>query len=268
MRAAHMTDPSLSLPQVTLVAISSVAIAATARAVALCLERARFGDVLWCSDQPPPPVLAGRAEWRRIDRLTSRLAYSRFVLAGLVDHVRTEHVLLVQWDGYLLDPLAWDPAFLDYDYVGAPWPHFADGMTVGNGGFSLRSRRLMEAAARCPDTIEAEDVAICRSWRRQLESAHGLRFAPEGLAARFAFERSSPGGATFGFHGAFNLPSLVSAAELKTLLAGLEPEIMAPNEMTDLIRQAVLRGQAGVASLMFRRKLGRWMNTRRKAGTD
>lgn len=268
MRAAHLTDQRLALPSVSLVTVTSVAIPATARAMAHCLDLADFGQVLWCCDQPPPPVLAGRAEWRMIDRLASRAAYSRFVLAGLAGHIRTSHALLVQWDGYVLDPLGWDPAFLEYDYVGAPWPHFADGMAVGNGGFSLRSRRLLEATERYPATTEAEDVAICRTWRPQLEAENGIRFAPEPVAARFAFERGHPDEATFGFHGAFNLPSLLQWRDLQSLLADLEPQIMAPNEINDLIRAALRSGQFGFALHMIRRKLARWMTGRRSLLPD
>lgn len=268
MRAAHLTRPKLDLPGVSLVAVTSVAITATARAMVQCLDRADFGAVLWCSEQPPPAVLTNRVEWRQIGRLASRNAYSRFVLTDLIRYVRTNHVLLVQWDGYVLDPQAWDPVFLEYDYVGAPWPHFADDMTVGNGGFSLRSRRLLAATARYPETTEAEDVAICRTWRRQLEVDHGIRFAPERVAARFAFERSCPDGATFGFHGAFNLASMLSWTDLRAVLAGLEPQIMAQNELTDLIRAALRGRQVGLVLWLLRRKVERWMSTRRRPLPD
>ena len=45
--------------------------------------------------------------------IESRDAYSNFVLKRLLPFVDTEHVLLVQWDGYVVNPGAWDPAFLD-----------------------------------------------------------------------------------------------------------------------------------------------------------
>ena len=56
-------------------------------------------------------------------------------------------MLLIQWDGYVVNPEAWDPAFLGCDYLGAKWYWHDDGMRVGNGGFSLRSRRLLDALA-------------------------------------------------------------------------------------------------------------------------
>ena len=63
------------------------------------------------------------------------------------------------------NPAAWDAAFLDCDYLGAKWFWHNDGMRVGNGGFSLRSRRLL-LALQDPriDLVEAEDTAICRMF--------------------------------------------------------------------------------------------------------
>ena len=58
--------------------------------------------------------------------------YSEFVIRELHKYVDTSHCLLVQWDGYVLNPKSWLPQFLDYDYIGAPW----NGNVVGNGGFS------------------------------------------------------------------------------------------------------------------------------------
>lgn len=83
----------LSLPQVTLVAISSVTVSATARAVAIA-------------------------------RLTSHFVYSHFVLKELSHFIATSHMLFVQWDGYVLHPDCGRDSFLDYDYIGAPWPQF------------------------------------------------------------------------------------------------------------------------------------------------
>ena len=164
-----------------------------------------MGDILFLSDQPPPVGTDPQIEWRRIERLGSRGDYSRFMLRELAGHIETPHVLCIQWDGFVLDGARWSPAFLDYDYIGAPWPHFRDGHNVGNGGFSLRSRRLLEACASLPfDGTAAEDIVISRLCRPLLES-QGMRFAPERLAREFAYERTKTTGHEFGFHGAFNL---------------------------------------------------------------
>lgn len=147
----------------------------------------------------------------RIKPLLSTSDYSRFILKDLGTWIVTSHCLVVQWDGFILDACAWDPEFLEFDYIGAPWPQFQDGYDVGNGGFSLRSRRLLTACANPGfiDDGQAEDVVIARLNRPWLEKEYGIRFGDRSTARRFSFERSSQSERTFGFHGVFNMPRAV-----------------------------------------------------------
>ena len=55
--------------------------------------------------------------------------------------------------------------FFDYDYIGAPWPNnFVN--RVGNGGFSLRSKKFLELTAKIPynkighKEFDAEDFSF------------------------------------------------------------------------------------------------------------
>ncbi|WP_121118349.1 DUF5672 family protein [Croceibacterium ferulae] len=203
----------LDLGNVSLCAAASVNVAATLRALVRCMQVADFGEVLLFTDAPDLAVPAG-IRVVEIDRLTSSQAYSAFMLRDLPQWVRLDHCLVVQWDGFILDPAAWDPAFLVFDYIGAPWPQFGDGHDVGNGGFSLRSRRLLQACSHImPGPREPEDVAICRSARPYLEESHGIRFADAATASRFAFERDRRAARAFGFHGVFNLVEAVGVDE-------------------------------------------------------
>ena len=135
--------------------------------------------------------------------------YNRLITRTLAEHLRCDHVLVVQYDGFVLHPDAFETEFLAYDYIGAPWPGQADA-DVGNGGFSLRSRRLVDTVASLPyDTsAEAEDLFICRSARALLENHAGLRFAPRALATRFSVEYPAVPHRTYGFHGIFHLPAV------------------------------------------------------------
>jgi hypothetical protein len=244
-----------ALPDVTLVAVTSVALSATLDALHASMQQAEFGQVLLLSDQPPPPDASPAIGWRRIDRLGSRDDYSRFMLRDLAGYVGTTHVLCVQWDGFVLDGGAWDPRFLDYDYIGAVWPQFHDGLNVGNGGFSLRSLRLLEACAKIPlDELQVEDVLIGRVYRPQLED-QGVRFAPEPVARRFAYERTAPTGAEFGFHGAFNLVRLLKPAESLELFRRLDRGMLARSERLEILRWALSHGQVRLALEMLLRLL-------------
>lgn len=201
----------LQLPTVTLAAVTSVNVAATITALRESLSKVSFRECLLLTDAEdvdvPPSI-----QVRKIKPLRTIDDYCRFMLTRLGEFIQTDHVLVCQWDGFVIDPSAWDERFLDYDYIGAPWPQFTDGRDVGNGGFSLRSRRLLDSL-RAPGMIinSPEDVAIGRLNRDRLEGDHGVRFADRATAARFSFERTSEHAQTFGFHGAFNMVPIIGA---------------------------------------------------------
>jgi hypothetical protein len=137
---------------------------------------------------------------------------------------------------------------LDYDYIGATWPQFDDGLVVGNGGFSLRSRRLLHLLE--DDIFEAhhpEDVAICRTWRKMLEEAHGIRFAPPELASTFSAERSGDLRETFGFHGFFNMPDILPLVEVKRMVAALPVGALQGIDGADFILRLAEGGHRGFA---------------------
>lgn len=222
----------LHLPDVTLCAVDSVTPTLAAAALDRSMRGCRFGRALLLSDTPAP----GQAEWVRIDRLGSIEAYNDFMLRELVKHVETSHVLVIQWDGFVVDAGAWLPQFLDFDYIGARWPWHPPGQDMGNGGFSLRSRRLLQATASAgfQRTGAPEDDLICRINRPYLEQAHGIRFAPSELADRFAYERGDPQRPTFGFHGPFNLWRHLSDEEVTGMLDALSPRTCLSVEFIEL----------------------------------
>ena len=231
----------LSLPDVALRAVTSIAVPETIWAMERCLDEVEFGSVELLTDQEDIPVSDARIDLQRIEPIGSREDYSEFMLRGLVNHVEQAHVLVVQWDGFVIDASRWTDRFLDYDYIGAPWPQFGDGLNVGNGGFSLRSRRLLEMTAQSSFVgRHPEDVAICRERRGALER-DGIRFAPEPLAEQFSFERG-PRTRSFGFHGLFNFPVVLAEDELQSRLAQLDPRLLGARDGADLILGLARRG--------------------------
>lgn len=194
-----------------------LAIVALRRSMAQC----RFERVMFFTeralDLPGVEVVV-------IPDIASIADYSRFMIKSLGDYVETDFALVVQYDGFVLNGRCWRDEFRAHDYIGAPWQ---DG--VGNGGFSLRSRRLLQAL-RDPRITELvpEDIAICRTYRRLLEDDHGILFAPPELAARFSFETLTPPGATFGFHGITHMVRIVDMSEEE--LSAYRPEPMVTYE--------------------------------------
>jgi hypothetical protein len=225
----------LQLPTVTLCAASSVNVQATADALHACSNQIDFAECLLFTDSHPPVPDPIRVI--PIARLATSRAYSHFLLNDLVRHIRTAHCLIVQWDGFVLDPRQWDHAFLDFDYIGAPWPQFQDRFQVGNGGFSLRSRRLLEACSDSEFRPEhPEDVAICRTNRALLEKKHHIRFADLATARRFAFERTATA-PTFGFHGAFNLIETIGPDRFWELYLTLDDPSTIFTDLVSILRR-------------------------------
>ena len=203
-------DPPLNLPSVTLCAVSSVNVKATINALEQSMKNIDFAECLFFSDRKFDNENE-KIKNMHIENLSSSISYSNFILNDLVENITTSHCLISQWDGHVLDFRLWLPEFLEYDYIGAGWPQFSDGHDVGNGGFSLRSRRLMKAC-QAPDFVQhhPEDLAVCRTNRNWLES-QGMRFAPRELADRFSAERGGDLQNSFGYHGAFNMPQALGA---------------------------------------------------------
>jgi ADP-heptose:LPS heptosyltransferase len=140
-----------------------------------------------------------------IPKITSKYAYSKFMIEKLHEYIKTKYMLVIQGDGYILDGSLWDDKWFDYDYIGAPWLE-TDGFNVGNGGFSFRSTELMFCMSVIANIFHPEDNVICRIYRPLLETTHHFKFAPEEVAMKFAYELRQPLKPTFGFHGKFWQP--------------------------------------------------------------
>lgn len=153
--------------------------------------------------------------------------YNRVVLEQLPKACQQDFCLVVQFDGFILNAEQFSEDFYKFDYIGAVWPDYPY-MRVGNGGFSWRSKKLMDAVAslshlRAPG--EAEDLFICRTLRVMLEQRFGCVFADEETAKRFSFEIVPHNQPAFGFHGIFNLPR-VYRDNLAFLVENLPPRIL------------------------------------------
>jgi len=216
--APPLPGPRVPIPDTTLCCVDcrnhELAISALRRSMAQCsFERAVFFT-------NRPFELPG-IEVVQIPDVASIADYSRFMLKALADHVQSGFALVIQYDGYVVNGRRWRADFQASDYVGAPW---SDG-GVGNGGFSLRSRRLLQASRdpRITDLVP-EDIAICKTYRSLLEQEHGIRFAPAEVACRFSFETLPPPAPTLGFHGLTHLVRIVNMSEEE--LASYRPEPM------------------------------------------
>ncbi len=134
--------------------------------------------------------------------------YSRFCLHNLYDNVDSDYCLIFQDDGFVLNPHLWDDEFLKYDYIGSPWPLYIgwpeEGRQVGNGGFSLRSKKLLEySKSLTSHSTENEDTYLLNSNRENLVK-FGINIAPLDVARKFSVENPLDDDhnldTCFGFH--------------------------------------------------------------------
>ncbi len=203
------------LETVTLLGIDCVNLERIKTVMEICQRDFEFAAVKILSSLPGDEAM-------RIEPINSLEEYSHFILWELSDYIDTPHALIVQYDGFILNSEAWDDEFLKYDYVGAPWlvadwsvqkydfpENLLGSYLVGNGGFSLRSKKLLSLTSKLTkngkiERYNPEDVAIC-VYHRQLFEDGGIKFAPVNLAKKFSFEAESLSNyawnGQFGFHG-------------------------------------------------------------------
>lgn len=238
-----MNPDKIDLREVSLLCVETRRTPLAIHALQRCLQRASFKECLLLSPRVggalPAPI-----RHVEIEDITSVAEYSHFMIKRLGEYFSGSHVLVVQWDGFVTDARQWDPRFLEYDYIGAPWK---DG-SVGNGGFSLRSRRLVEAlqATRTLET-HPEDYCICERYGAELEARSGIRFAPLELARKFSWEAPDPGRPTFGLHGFFNFHRALSEAELIAYLDDCDQGILHSVAARRLLRNLYRSGKYAAA---------------------
>lgn len=224
-----------SASRITLVSVSGLP-DAQAAGWALTLSQAQMPGckALLCSPVRPAD-LPESVEHLEIAPLDYQ-SYSWFMLFTLWRAVHTDFALVVQDDGWVLDGSLWRDEYLNYDYIGAPihlaqvfapegdywsqrfeWsynlPEGHRAEPVLNGGFSLRSRKLMRVfedhpqlrvQLPAPDMVQAqplqfgwsviflnEDVQLSGLLRPQLE-ALGLKFPPLDVSLGFSIEYVAP----------------------------------------------------------------------------
>lgn len=236
-----------TLPDVTLVCIDTRTPEQALYAMRRSQRGLSFSKCLLIGPQPTPQQRAQALElgieWRGIAPLRSIGEYSRFILQELRHHVETSHALVVQWDGFVAHPDLWAQAFLEQDYIGPPWFENGKIHSVGNGGFSLRSKRLLEAtAALSYDGSSPEDWVICVQHRAALEQEQGLRFAPLKLAHQFGVEQG-PNVRAFGFHGIEHFAHEMSTDELTGWLTCAPATLLAHPHTRKLVKSLMACGR-------------------------
>ena len=249
----------LQLPQVTLCCVDTRSPDLALYALQQCMQQATFGKVLFIGAKEWGQTLQvpENIDFVGIERFDGISAYSHFMLQRLGQYIHTSHALTIQWDGYLIRPGLWTDEFLDHDFIGAPWYHRPPPTMIGNGGFSLRSKRLLDALQSMQLPLEQpEDAVIGIHLRDKLEREHGISFAPLPLAQRFSCEYGGWREA-FGFHGMHNFAHMMDDEQLQAWFQLMPDDILCTQHTRNLIKELMRHHRASTAKqLIYLRRRG------------
>lgn len=232
----RISDKKLLLDNVTLCIADCANPHLASRAIEKSMQQCDFHSAFFFTHEDVP--VNSKATIVKIQKMNDLKAYNHFVLKELATFISTDFVLLIQWDGYVLDANFWRPEFMEYDYIGARWHWHPEGKRVGNGGFSLRSKKLLSATGA--ETFEVlenipEDVQIGITRNEFLVQEFQIRFAPEDIATQFSYERDLPSAPTFGFHGLFNMWRHCDDDEIQEIIGQLDRRNLDSREFFELL---------------------------------
>lgn len=192
----------LKLPQITLIAMTTKDIEAHYKALEYSSRGIQWGAVKLITSIPCNSI----DEW------------NKNVIFRLREFVDTDYCMLIHSNGFVVNPESWHKEFLDYDFIGAPWPLPSDNYSyrtpdgeivrVGNS-VSIRSRKILNLPAELEFAWRSyfgntnEDGFLTCHNRRLLQH-FGCTFAPLEVAAHFSRETEIPENAEvdkpFAFH--------------------------------------------------------------------
>jgi ADP-heptose:LPS heptosyltransferase len=189
------------IKKVTLICVDCKNYGRAVTALKKSMEQCSFERVLFLTDID---IEVEGVEVIKIDSISSVRQYSRFMIKELFKYFDTEYCLTVQWDGFILNGDCWEEEFLDYDFIGSAWLY--QERNVGNGAFSLRSKKLQTILGTDDfiDVFHPEDDIITRTYGAYLAKKYEIKIATVEVADRFAFELRRPIQKTLGFHGYFH----------------------------------------------------------------
>lgn len=251
----------LNLSNVTLLCVETREPELAHWAIDRCLSGTQFCKVVLITNLDRVKVKRADIEYIQAPPIKSTKDYSELLLTGLYQYVKGSHVLVIQWDSFVIHPQLWSDEFLLYDYIGPVWPHHPE-TPVGNGGFSLRSKKLLQAIQQ-KDFIKKhpEDYCICADNKDFLER-HKIVIAPANIAECFAVERTAWHEA-FGFHGFFNFGRVLGDVELKKFIEMLPDNYLNSLDVYDLIESLREQGRVSFAKQIAKKVFFKWKMRKR-----
>lgn len=258
---------TLKLNTVTLVCLDTRNVEAAIDSMSRSLSKVKFAEnILFTSKTMCTKELKLKAnlagiKLEYVPEIKSITEYSLFILSNLSSYINTNYCLLTQWDGWVVNTEFWDSDFLNYDYIGAIWPLYSD-YQVGNGGFSLRSKKLLNSTRdfiKCNPDYKIpliEDDYICRENRQSFEQNYQIKFPSKEIANKFSIERNGIPTKSFGFHGMFNFNFVLqSDSDLRILVNKLNDACFINRASYDLARYLLECKRISIAKVVIFKRL-------------
>ena len=200
MNQVHHPTP-IVLKNISLIAVTSGEEDECIKALEYSSRYIDFGEIILFTDKQIKHKnirVVGAPKFNNISE------WGRFIVFDLYKFIKTDYVLLVHPDGFVVNPSKWSDDFLQFDYIGAPWrlpkdrisfrDHYGNIIRVGNS-VSLRSKRLLSLPSKIglewcdfDGDVPHEDGFICVQHRHTFVENHGIKYAPLNIAMHFGRE--------------------------------------------------------------------------------
>jgi hypothetical protein len=215
----------IDLPDVTLVVPTTRAHDLARITINDIVGKVNFGGGVLIYTDDSERLAVPCARYIKVADWPNKNTASLFYYTEAARKITTSHALLMEWDAGVCNPEMWRDEFLEYDYIGAPWN--ADmgrgwpGYTVGNGGFALVTKRLIDFCYDAKFKIYT-DMHISRHHRKECEDRGGFKWASDSIARDFAYEGWTIHGPiiptspphSFGYHCVTNWPAILDRDDL------------------------------------------------------
>jgi hypothetical protein len=171
----------------------------------------------------------------------NRNDYSIFMMKELANFIKTDHVIVLQYDGFGVNSEYWEDKFLEYDYIGSPthihhppmrgllegtrasYSYNTKWYSLG-GGFSLRSRKFLDALQDPIVDVEffdyntktlgiCEDASVAVLHKNFLEQKYNIKYGSIEDSLKFNSEILTGYNFCVGFHGWEQIPIFLSEEE-------------------------------------------------------
>lgn len=192
---------------IDLVAISTNKVQETIAAIKHSSKNISFNNILLITNKK----VEEEFECFLIPKLESVVDYNNIVL-DINKYIKSEFAMIIQHDGHVLNPNSWDNNFLNFDYIGAPWPNdekwnqrwhkYPNEISskiysniqfnrIGNGGFSLRSKKFLEYSSQFEKNFlkhgVPEDIFL-NIVNYDLSQEFKIKYPSVEIAMKFSYE--------------------------------------------------------------------------------